>query len=492
VSSPGSYNIYYWQPRYSITYTESPDTVWRFSGGRYAEPPLTAAVQYQNLSGNATALWANFLNAGFTSPFHPLPGETSAQYDLSYEHHVRGTDLSFKITPFYGLTSNWEQQSFIGAGFVTQIPVGKYENYGAEFALTKGDFSRNGFSGQLAFTYTHAYTQYQSGVVPNQINTLNTLILNYNCLTKAGYNQFKGQCNNLGYAAPSQCYEAGKGVSCNAPCLNAMGSTVSCSASTVAYSPVLNAYYNEPVQALQNPNGWYPGTIYQLQPSLGPAYAIYAQGYASPYVASLVASWRHDRLAITPSFQWQSGTYYGSPMDVVGTDPRVCNLSQGVTGVATSNNPLDCDYRHVSSVGNAAQFGYLYIPNPATGQFSNIGQFVEPNIAVGNMQVSYDPSPKIRLQATLTNIFHVCWGGTSQSWTSPYSPGNVYCGYNSNSLYVGKTPGQGWFNGASPNDKKANGVTPYVWQTQPYFPLTGNGVGSYFPFNAYFSATVKL
>ncbi|MBV9028512.1 MAG: hypothetical protein JO311_07815 [Candidatus Eremiobacteraeota bacterium] len=92
----------------------------------------------------------------------------------------------------------------------------------------------------------------------------------------------------------------------------------------------------------------------------------------------------------------------------------------------------------------------------------------------------------------MTNLFHVCWGGTSQSWTSTYSPGSVYCGYNSNSLYVGKTPGQGWFNGASPNDKKANGVTPYAWQTQPYFPQIGNGIGSYLPFNAYFSASVKL
>ncbi|MBV8197490.1 MAG: hypothetical protein JO263_05105, partial [Candidatus Eremiobacteraeota bacterium] len=300
--------------------------------------------------------------------------------------------------------------------------------------------------------------------------------------------QFKGACTNLGYSAPSLCYEAGQPSACNAPPIKC-----NTTSTTICFTPVLNAYYNSPAQSLQDPNGWYPGTIYQLQPSLGPAYAIYAQGYASPYVAALVASWRHDRLAITPSFQWQSGTYYGSPMDVVGTDPRVCNLSQGFTGVATTNNPLDCDYRHVSSVGTAAQFGYLYIPNPATGSFSNIGQFVEPNIAIGNLQVSYDPSPKIRLQATLTNIFHVCWGGTSNaSWTTPYSPGGVYCGYNTNSLYVGTTPGQGWFNGASPNDKKANGVTPYTWQTQPYFPITGNGIGSYFPFNAYFSATVKL
>ncbi len=125
LNTPSVYSIKYWSPRVSATYTQNPDTVWRFSAGRYAEPPLSAAVEYLYRGGSGANLWGNFLNLGTFSPFHAIPGQTSAQYDLSLEKRLHGTAVSFKITPFYDTTSNWEEQSFIGAGFVTQIPVGK-------------------------------------------------------------------------------------------------------------------------------------------------------------------------------------------------------------------------------------------------------------------------------------------------------------------------------------------------------------------------------
>ena len=56
------------------------------------------------------------MNLGFYSPFHPIPGISSGQYDLSYEQHFRGTDMSMKLTPFYTWVTNWQQQTFIGAG----------------------------------------------------------------------------------------------------------------------------------------------------------------------------------------------------------------------------------------------------------------------------------------------------------------------------------------------------------------------------------------
>ena len=477
ISSPSTYNLFYWSPRYSVTFTESPDTVWRFSGGRYAEAPLTAAVQYQNTSGNATSLWAGFFNNGFTSPFHPIPGETSAQYDLSFERHIRGTDMSFKITPYYGLTSNWEQQSFIGAGFVTQIPVGRYENYGFETAFSKGDFSRPGFSGQLSFTYTHAYTQYQAGIVPNQIATLNTLIGNYNALTKAGGG---AACYQL------QLDNSDKAVPCSAKPIYNKGALFS--------TPVANPYYAESPQPLENLNGWYPGTLFQMQPNLGPSAGVFSTGYASPYSAALILNYRVRKLNVTPSFQWLSGAHYGSPMDVAGVDPRVCAQNQGSNKVGDASTSMLCDYKTLQGPGAASQFGYLYIPNPVIHGFATIGQFQEPNIAIGNMQIGYDLTPKVKLQVTLANIFHTCWGGSSGPWTSLFSPGNVYCGYATNAAYVGVKPGEGWFNGTSPYDTKANGFSPYPFQTTPFAPINppANGVGGYFPFNAYFSANVKI
>ena len=481
VGSPNNYDIFYWSPRYSVTYTESPDTVWRFSGGRYAEPPLTAAVQYENLSGNAQTLWANFTENGFYSPFHAIPGETSAQYDLSYERHMRGTDWSLKITPFYSQTSNWEQQSFIGQGFVTQIPVGMYQSYGAEMALTKGDFSRNGLSGQLAFTYTNAHTQYQSGIVPNQIAVMNKLIMNYNCITAAGFAQSKSACEALQYSAPSKCYEAGVAASCSAaPIVNSTG--------TVVATPVLNPYYNAAPQGLENVNGQYPGSEFQLLPGLGPAYGVFAQGFASPYVGTLILNWRSNKLAITPSIQVQAGTAYGSPMDSTGVDPRVCELNQGFTGTATTNSKLTCDYRSIIGPGVATSYGYLYVPNPLTHAFATIGQYTEPTLATGNIQISYDATPKIKLLATLTNIFNTCWGGSSTPWSTAYSPSPHICGYNTNGVdYVSN-----FYNGSGPYDKKANGVAPLQWENYPLVPGIGNGAGTFLPFNAYFQAQIKI
>ena len=153
------------------------------------------------------------MNLGFYSPFHPIPGISSAQYDLSLEHHFKGTDLSFKLTPVYTWVNQWQQQTFIGAGFVTQVPVGVNRDYGVELQVNKGDFTRNGLSGQFSFTYTNSKVLFQNetlangGTVPNTTIALNQVIAAYNALTKAG--------------GGSQCYRGivgggSVGVSCTA------------------------------------------------------------------------------------------------------------------------------------------------------------------------------------------------------------------------------------------------------------------------------------
>ena len=189
-SSPSSYSLNYWEPRFSGTYTQSPDVVWRVSAGRYTQPPISASVQYLSSSGDERSVWNNTMNLGFYSPFHPIPGISSGQYDLSYEQHFHGTDMSFKLTPFYTWVSNWQQQTFIGSNFATQIPVGVNRNQGVEFQFTKGDFTRNGLSGQLAFTYTNSKVMFQNvplstgGIIPNPLTVLNAVISQYNLLTK--------------------------------------------------------------------------------------------------------------------------------------------------------------------------------------------------------------------------------------------------------------------------------------------------------------------
>ena len=41
-------------------------------------------------SGDDRSVWNNTMNLGFYSPFHPIPGISSAQYDLSWEQHFTG------------------------------------------------------------------------------------------------------------------------------------------------------------------------------------------------------------------------------------------------------------------------------------------------------------------------------------------------------------------------------------------------------------------
>jgi hypothetical protein len=480
VNSPGSYNLNYWEPRFSATYTINPDTVLRASAGRFTQPPISASVQYLSLTGDDRSVWNNTMNLGFFSPFHPIPGISSAQYDLSLEHHFKGTDLSFKLTPFFTWVNQWQQQTFIGAAFVTQVPVGVNRDYGVELQVNKGDFTRNGLSGQLAFTYTNSKVQFQNeplssgGVVPNTTIGLNQAIAAYNSLTKTG--------------GGSQCYQNGSPASCSAKpinCTNQFGITVKC-------DPILNPYYNQPLQGLLDPNGWYDPYTTAVAPNLNSILST----YISPFTSSLILNWRHDKVAITPSFVFQAGGFYGSPLDISGVDPRSCTLNSGATGItklSPKTNPLQCNYLDTTSIGTGV-LGYLYIPDPQTGHFSGLGSYQNPSLIVGNLQVAYDVSPRIRLTVLGANLFHTCFGGSSEPWTQANPPGSAVCGYTAAGGPFNSTvyPAN-FYNGTGINDFAANKVHPLY--TQSYYPLgANNGAngGPPPPINVYFNAQVKI
>ncbi|HEY1882393.1 MAG TPA: TonB-dependent receptor [Candidatus Cybelea sp.] len=473
-SSPSSYSLNYWQPRFSMTYTQSPDVVWRLSAGRFTQPPISASVQYLSSSGDDRSVWNNTMNLGFYSPFHPIPGISSGQYDLSYEQHFRGTDMSFKLTPFYTWVSGWQQQTFIGSGFVTQVPVGVNRNEGFEFQFNKGDFSRNGLSGQFAFTYTDSKVLFQNvglstgGTIPSTLTVLNQVIANYNSLTKMG--------------GGSPCYRAGDRVKCSAKPVTIDGTT---------YDAILNPYYNQSPQGLLNTGAWYNPYSTAIAPSLNGLLG----SYIAPFVSSLILNWRHDKLAITPSFTFQNGGFYGTPLDETGMDPRACTLNSratGITKVSPHTNPLQCNYLTMSGLGTG-QFAYLYIPDPQTGSFyyDNLHQ---PGQIVGNLQVSYDVSPRIKLTILGASLFHACFGGSAEPWTAANPPSNVICGYTAAGGSLNSTlyPAN-FYNGTGINDFAANKArTPF---TQSYLPsnLTSGAIGGGVPpINVYFNAQVKI
>jgi hypothetical protein len=275
-TSPGQYTISDLSPRFSLTYTQSPDTVWRASIGRFTQPPISASVQYLNVSGNALSVWNATLPLGFNSPFHPIPAMSATQADLSLEHHFRGTDMSVKVTPFYNWTYGYQEQSFLGPNFVTQAPVGNFRSEGAEFAFTKGDFAKDGLSTQLAITYTFARVQYTDWFGTNQLNAVNQAISQYNLLTKGGGGSpyyCSGGANAAGTLAPGTTNPA------------------TCAALPTPGVAILNPYYNNAPQGLLNTSGWYPAGNTGLSPTSNPSTTY----FNVPWNLSWLLNWRKQR-----------------------------------------------------------------------------------------------------------------------------------------------------------------------------------------------------
>lgn len=384
------------QPRLSGTYTVNTDTVLRFSAGKYVEPPNSAFEQYDTLEEDTPFELPGssaFYALGFTSPGrHAVRPPTSLNFDMSLEKRLHGTDWSFKLTPFLRQTKDQIQQFFLDqkTGFVSGLNVGRQTSEGVEFQLNKGDFTRNGLSGQLSFAYTHSGIRYDSLQNGSTVVTgINTDIQSYNALTKAG--------------GGSACYAGGVASACSAS------------------GAVANPYYNAPLQALIDPNQSF--ATYTNFP--GPVQS-YAVSYGAPYVATLILNYTNDKFAITPSLQFQGGARYGEPETTVGIDPSSCGAP--LAGTSPSTDPR---YPYGAAGGGSFDAtncaSQLVIPDPYTGVFDNIGAFVEPNELAANLQVRYNVSPKITLVGTFANLVNTCWGGTKEAWT--VSDRNV-CSYN--------------------------------------------------------------
>ncbi|HEY2473900.1 MAG TPA: TonB-dependent receptor, partial [Candidatus Cybelea sp.] len=398
-----TFNI--WQPRLSGTYTADPNNVLRFSYGRYTEAPNTAFEQYNTRQQDlADYLGSHFLAFGRNTPGYPIAPPTSINYDISWEHHFKGSDLSFKVTPFLRQTQNQIQQFFLNPiqGFVSGLNVGSQRSEGVEFQMQKGDFSRDGLSGLLSFAYTNSYIHYgpiaagASGTTV--LGPINNSIAQYNAYTKFCA-QHPGPTGTICGGATTN------GLAANA-CYNGKGTPVAgLAGGGCPHGDIANPYWLEPAQALVDTGQNFP--TYDTFPG---ALGLAAQGFGSPYVGTLLVNYRHDKFAVTPSLQFQGGGKYGEPIAEAGIDPA-----------SGCGKPLFGDRYNATSCPNV-----VYIPNPFTGSYDGIGAYTQPNTLIGNLQLSYDVTPRIQVVGILTNIFNYCWGGSSTPWS--FNDGNI-CGY---------------------------------------------------------------
>ena len=475
------------EPRISGTYTVNPTNVLRFSYGRYAQPGDTAAEQYNAKQGDLPGglLGPIFYPYGYHSSTHDIPPEVSNNYDFSWEHQFKGTDMSMKITPFWRSTQGEQTAFFIDPlqAFVSNIPVGNLNSRGVEFAFTKGDFSRNGFAAQLAFTYTYTdikYTTLPNGGTPlsqinNDIATFNAYTsacaaapTNPACLTQGGTTP-----TDPNYGAPivaSPCYGPAGG--------GAPGAPVACGTP----GAIANPYWNAPLQSLFNLNGpYWPTDTVVATTGLG------SNSYAVPYVGTLLLNYKHDRFTITPSLQFEGGQRYGEPENTEGVQPNGCTA-----GLAGS---LAGDPRYMGGTAGLGGAPYdattcgalIAIPNIYNhNQFDQIAQYVAPSQLLANLQLSYDISPKITATLTMTNIANYCFGGTKTAWTTALGNGKT-CSYTGTASAFVQNPVGNFYN-------PGTSINPvYQYPYQPY-PGTYNPDGQTpnQPFNAYLNFNIKL
>jgi len=373
------------QPRVGATYALDPDTVLRGSFGVYARPVNTSWVQYDAVNADlASFIGANFLTLGYNTPIHNLRPDTSYNADFSLEKHLKGSDVSFKLTPFYRSTRNQLQPVPIGAGgVVSGFNVGQQTSTGLELALKKGDFGRDGLAAQLAYTYTRSritYKDFPSGT--NVIDNLNRYI--------AEYNSYTSSCSAVTRANSALC-----GVAVGVANPNAVATFASSDVTPVA---VRNPYFGAAPQPLLDRNGSYTTYNQIPQPFTG------ENGFETPHVASLVVSYRHARTTLTPSLTYSSGAKYGSPLSYPGYAPNACLAA----GPAAPDGSFAADPK---SCGGSALSGnsFLLIPDAFTGKFDTLGAFNEPARLTLNFAAAYEASKNVKLSFSVTGLVDTCF-----------------------------------------------------------------------------------
>lgn len=468
-ASPSSFRFGFLEPRLGATYQINRENVLRASAGQYVQPTNTAYVQYDRSEANVAAYDVpKFYSNGFTDPSHEIRPEKSQNFDFSWEHQFHGTDASFKITPFLRQTKDEQVTVLLDpvTGFVSAINVGQKRVTGLELAVRKGDFARNGFAGSLSYTYTNGQLRFKP--LPSGTTALagvNGVIQNYNGFTSfCATHTTDARCGSNS-ANASACYTP------SSPDGSVAGVPAPCGPTTIA-----NPYWNAPVQNLFDPNGSY--VPYNQLPSTG--IGAVSSSYIIPHVASLVLNWRHDKLAITPTLQFQGGGKYGAPTNGVSMiDPTSCSAGLGTAPDASR-------YQYGAPGGQAYDarscFASMTGPDRYTGKFDNFGAFTEPSSLTANLQLSYDASKRVTITLLATNLFNRCFGGSVEPWTSN-GDGKFNCWYGSPNIYTGNVYNPG-------TTIQSNVAYPY----QPFQAnVFQNGYASQAnPLNLFLNVSVKL
>jgi hypothetical protein len=352
-TNPGSFSHTEFQPRFGASFQANADNVFRFSAGIYSRPASTREASWNVLEQNLAAfLGVNFAAYGQFTPNHDVRPDRSTNFDLSWEHRFAGSDMSFRLTPFYRSTQDQVQQTVVNAlsGLFASFNTGRQVSDGVELALQKGSFSQDGWAFNLAYTYTHSQIKY------NDFSNGRNVIDNMNSYIQL-YNSYTGACAG---ATPSSNPTSRCGVFGD----NSAG------------SPYLTAA----AQPLMDRNAWY--APYDLIPVPWAA----GNGYEVPDTATLLVNYKSGPFSVTPSFVYSSGSVYGSPLS---WNDQTLNTNTTIFPGALAGNPL-------------------MTPDPYTGKFDTFGAFKQPSRFTMNMAFGYQISERTHAVLTMSNLIDQC------------------------------------------------------------------------------------
>jgi hypothetical protein len=322
---------------------------------------------------------STFINMGYNSPIHDLHPDTANNYDFSVEQHLHGTDIAYKLTPFYRTTQGQVQFLSLNAqGVLAAINAGQQNSYGVELAFTKGNFARDGFSMQASTTYLNSTIKY--GPQPNGQNVIDLL---NNFITQ--YNSYTSACAGAGASQPS-CGNFG-GANAQATFPNASGGTT------------VNPYFNQAPQPLLDRNARY--TTY----SVIPAPFNNANAFATPFDLTVILNYKHKNWNVTPSFTFSDGEKFGSPLVWPGYDPKTCGNVSSLTAPAPDLTPAGCS-------------GFLFIPDKYTGKFDTLGAFQQPPRLTMSLALGWQPTERVGATLTVTSLIDHCYQ-RGFPWDSP-------------------------------------------------------------------------
>ena len=143
------YNVL--QPRIGATYTVNPDTVLRASYGSYNEQPQLGVRAVQLAAAEpARRRSRSSIRSASRRPDTRVAPSISYNSDFSIEHHFKGTDMSFKLTPFLRQTQDQVENFYINytQGFISGLNAGNQTVRGLRVrSSTKATSAATAFAG---------------------------------------------------------------------------------------------------------------------------------------------------------------------------------------------------------------------------------------------------------------------------------------------------------------------------------------------------------